>query len=378
MKIMMNSGRIGVFFTTRFKLVQAIRDKGYDVTIGGYEQEKKNLCVENDLRFAFIPFSRAGINPIADLKTIRYYEKIMKREKFDIVHSYTAKPNIYGSIAAKRVGIKRIFPTVNGLGYAFTDEDNTGIKKRIIRFISLRLYKQAFSCATKVFFQNPDDADEMIRRGTVSRDKCIVIDGSGVDLEKFPYVEPSTNPMHFLMATRLLISKGVRTFLEAAKIVKEQYPDVEFTLAGSLDPNPDGIKKNELNPYIEQGVITYLGHVVNMPMTLSNCSVFVLPSYYREGIPRAVLEAMSTGRAIITCNTPGCRETVHHANSSGQGINGFLIQPKNPWQLVEKMIWMIQNPKLVEQMGMESRKYAEERFDVSKVNRQILEEMGIS
>ena len=378
MKIMMNSGRIGVFFSTRLKLVEAVKEQGYNVTIGGYEQENKHLCEEQGLQFAYIPLSRAGINPFADLKTIRLYEKIMKEEKFDIVHSYTAKPNIYGSIAAKHAGITKIYPTVNGLGYAFTDEGYTGVKTKLVRIISLLLYKWAFACATKVFFQNPDDANEMVRRGVVSPEKCVVIDGSGVDLEKFAFSEPHVHPMHFLMATRLLVSKGVRTFLEAAKVVKKQYPEVQFSLAGSFDLNPDGINKSELNTYIEEGIVRYLGHTENMLTEYTNCSVFVLPSYYREGVPRSVLEAMSTGRAIITCNTPGCKETVYHVDKSGRGENGFLIQPKDVHQLVEKMIWMIQNPGQVKQMGMKSRKYAENRFDVHKVNSQILKEMGIS
>ena len=371
---MMNSGRIRVFFTTRKRLIESLRKNGCEVVIAGFEKENKYLCDENGLRFAYIPFSRAGMNPFADLKTIKRYREDIEREKYDIVHSYTAKPNIYASIAAAKAGVKRIYPTVNGLGYAFTTD---GFKSSIVRWITCRLYKLAFACATKVFFQNSDDAEEMIRRRLIDRDKCVIISGSGIDLEMFPYSEMSVQPMVFMMATRLLITKGTREFFEAARMVKKKYPQVEFRIAGALDPNPDGITEDELNSYIDDGTIDFLGFVKDMPKALAESSVFVLPSYYREGVPHAVLESMSIGRAVITCTTPGCKETVKDAGADGRGKNGFLIQPKNSELLAEKMIWMIEHPEEVKKMGRESRRYAEERFDVEKVNKVMMETMGI-
>lgn len=376
MKIMMNSGRIKVFFTTRKKLVNSIKNRGYVVTIAGFEKENKHLCDENNLLFEFIPFERAGLNPLADFNAYKTYYDVIKREKYDIVHSYTAKPNIYASIAAKRAGVKRIFPTVNGLGYAFTDTSNS-FKSKAVRFIISRLYKRAFDCATKVFFQNPDDADEMVKRGLIKRDKCVLISGSGIDLDMFPYSDVQVKPMTFFIATRLLVTKGIRNYFEAAKIVKQKYPHAIFRIAGELDPNPDGIKKKELEAYIADGTIEFLGYVKDMPLALKECSVFVLPSYYREGVPHTVLEAMSIGRAIITCNTPGCKETVREVDTSGRGKNGFLLSPKNSRQLADTMIWMIEHPNQVKEMGKESRKYAEERFDVEKVNKIMMETMGI-
>lgn len=376
MKIMMNSGRIKVFFTTRKKLVNSIKSRGYIITIAGFEKENKYLCDENNLHFEYIHFERAGLNPLGDLCAIKAYIDVIKREKYDIVHSYTAKPNIYASIAAKIAGVKRIFPTVNGLGYAFTDVSNS-LKAKIVRFVISQLYRCAFSCATKVFFQNPDDADEMVKRGLIKRDKCVLIAGSGVDLDTFPYSDVQIEPMKFLIATRLLVTKGVRNYFEAAKIVKQKYPSVIFQIAGELDPNPDGIKEQELEAYIAGGTVDFLGYVKDMPRALKECSVFVLPSYYREGVPRTVLEAMSVGRAIITCNTPGCKETVRGVDAAGRGKNGFLLSPKNSQQLADTMIWMIEHPNQVKEMGKESRKYAEERFDVEKVNKIMMETMGV-
>lgn len=377
MKIMMNSGRILPFLTMRKRLLQSVMGEGHEITLSGFQPEYADECHEFGVDFVEVPLSRAGLNPFQDLKVLKLYKQIMKDNHFDVIHSYTIKPNIYGSIAAKRSGIQKIYPTINGLGYSFTDEGRSDLKSKLVRTVVKTLYRKAFSCATKVFFQNSDDADEMVRLGLIPRDKCVIISGSGIDLLEFPYSEPSLEPMSFLLATRLLITKGVRTYFEAARIVKGRYPQAIFQIAGGLDPNPDGIKKEELDAYINDGTIMYLGHVDDMPRALAASSVFVLPSFYREGIPHAILEAMSTGRAIITCNSPGCRETVKEADEHGEGKNGFLIEPKNSQMLAEKMIWMIEHPDEVALMGRESRKYAEERFDVEKVNKIMLETMGL-
>lgn len=366
MKIMINSGRISPFFTTRLQLLNKIKDSGYDVTLGGFDISCIEKCQSWGAEFAEIPFARAGMNPIQDAKTLRAYYRVMKEGQFDIVHSYTAKPNIYGSIAAKWAGVEKIYPTVNGLGYAFTGNST---KNKLVRTVICMLYKWAFSGATKVFFQNSDDAAELVRCGVLPQEKCVVIAGSGIDLNAFPYSETYQENTFFL-ATRLLVTKGVRTYFEAAKIVKEKHPEAKFYLAGSLDPNPDGIKKDELDQYVQDGTVEYLGVVKDMPAALKEYAVFVLPSYYREGVPHAILEAMSTGRAIITTDAPGCKETVN-------GKNGFLIEPRNSEQLAEKMVWMIEHPSEVKRMGAESRKYAEEKFDVEKVNQVMLETMEI-
>ena len=376
LKIMMNSGRIGIFFYTRKKLVETVRKAGWEVIIGGYEKEKEHLCKENDLKFAYIPFSRAGMNPIADLKVINRYRDYIRNEHIDIYHSYTAKPNIYGCIGAKKAGVDRIYPVVNGLGFTFTDSESAGLKVRLVRFITCKLYKKAFKCATKVFFQNPDDMEELVGRKLVARDKCVLVPGSGIDFDMFPYSKASCEQFVFLMATRLLVTKGVRDYLEAARLVKKAHPEVIFKLAGALDPNPDSISEEELKSYVDDGTIEYMGFV-DMKDALNECSVFVLPSYYREGVPHAVLEAMGVGRAVITCDSPGCRETICNPDSDGKGTNGFLIPPKNSSVLAEKMIWMIEHPAEVIEMGDSGRKYAEEKFDAEKVNKLMMETMGI-
>lgn len=367
MNILINSGRAVPFLGTRRKLVSSIIKKGHKVTLTGYQIGYERQINEIGAKFVQTPVNRAGLSPFKDLKLILSYYNLIKKEKIELVHSYTIKPNIYGSIAARLAGVKNIYPTVNGLGYAFTGDD---LKNKLVRLVTSILYKIAFSCSTKVFFQNPDDAKEMINRRLIKSDKCVVVAGSGIDLEEFSQSK-QPNCISFIMVTRLLKSKGVYQYLNAARTVKQKYKNVEIKLVGPPDPNPDGVGEEELQIYIDEGIISYLGERKDVHTLLGESSVFVLPSYYREGVPHSILEAMSTGRAIITTDSPGCRETVK------QGVNGFLVPIKDEKELAKKMIWMIENPSTVKKMGKQSLLYAKEKFDVKKVNSVMIETMNL-
>lgn len=366
MKVMICSGKVAPFFSLRAELLKEMQDRHYEITLCGFTTDCVDRCRDLHIKFVEVPFVRGGLNPIADVKTLYLYYKKFKAAQYDVVHSYTAKPNIYGSIAARMAGVKRIYPTINGLGYAFT---GNSVKNKMVRAVISILYRIAFLCSTKVFFQNSDDAEELITRGIVKRQKCVIIDGSGIDLNAFPYSELD-NTVSFFLAARLLVTKGIRTYIEAARIVRKTHHEARFMLAGAFDTSLDGIKQDELEYYIKDGTIEYLGVVEDMPTALSKCTVFVLPSYYREGVPHAVLEAMSIGRAILTTNGPGCKETIN-------GQNGFMIEPGDYQELAEKMLWMLAHPEDVKKMGLESRRYAEKRFDVKKVNAVMLETMEI-
>ena len=365
MKMLIASGHISSELNKRKLVVEQVVKRNVELTLAGYEKSV-DAAAQAGATYTCVPMERTGLNPLSDLKTLRHFYRLIKREQYDVVHSYTVKPNLYSAVAARLAGVKEIYPTVNGLGYAFTGND---MKTKLIRAYICFMYKLAFGCARKVFIQNQDDANELVKRHVLPREKCVVIAGSGIDLTEYP-MQAQRNKNTFLMATRLLATKGFWTYMEAAKIVKQKHPEAVFQLAGGFDPNPDGIKEPDLQPFIDDGTIQYLGHVSNMAEALAECTVFVLPSYYREGVPHAILEAMSTGRAVLTTDAPGCKETVN-------GKNGFLIQPKNANELAERMIWMIEHPEETEQMGLESRKYAQERFDVAIVNGMMLEQMGI-
>jgi len=378
MKMLINNGKIApVFFHIREKLLTAIEEKGVEITISGNQTGCDGFISGLGLKYQFVDVDRTGNNPIKDIRTIIDYFRLCKKFQYDVVISYTVKPNIYGSISARLAGIKRIYPTVNGLGYTFTDNGKRTFKQIIIRQVNILLYKIAFCCASKVFFQNPDDARELIQCHAIIRDKCVIIAGSGIDVDKYSYT-PVFNTNVFFFASRLLAAKGISTFIEAAKRIKSEYPFARFIVAGSLDNNPDSISVSELNSAISERTIEYLGHISNMYEKLVECSAFILPSYYREGVPHAILEAMSVGRPIITCNTPGCRETVLEADENGKGKNGFLIEPRDDEALYNHIKWLINHPDEVKLMGAESRRNAEEKFNVEKVNSVILSTLALN
>jgi glycosyltransferase involved in cell wall biosynthesis len=316
-----------------------------------------------------IRLSRTGLNPFLDLIALLDIIRTLWKIKPDYVLSYTIKPVIYGLLAAKILGINHRFALITGLGSIF-NEGKSRTSKLLLLIVS-SLYKVSLFFAKAVMFQNPDDRALFEQNKIVCPNKSYVVNGSGVDLCFYRFAKPPPK-ITFLLLARLLNSKGVGVYFEAAKILKKRYPKIEFCLAGEIDVlNKDSISRCELNSWIEGDVINYYGQLSDVRPAITDCSVFVLPSFYREGVPRSILEAMSMGKAIITTNTPGCRETVT------DGKNGYLITPQSVPELVVSMMKFIDNPALVEKMGVKSREMAEIKYDVHKVNKEMLKIMRI-
>jgi len=325
----------------------------------------KNIGVD----YIDIPLDRTGSNPFKDLKTFITIFCLLLKQRPDIVLSYTIKPVIYGSIAAHIIRTPLICSMITGLGYVFADNSQ---KKRIVNTIARELYRIALSCNNWVFFQNPDNQLlfhelEFVRDKT----KSVLINGSGINLEQFPLTGlPSS--MNFLLIARLIRDKGIMEYAEAARLLKERYPWANFKVVGWIDENPTAIDRNDMQTWLDAGYIEYLGHLDDVRPALADTSVFVLPSYYPEGIPRTILEAMAMGRPVITTNAPGCRETVI------DGVNGFLVPTRDSHQLANAMETFIRQPELIPSMGKRSREIAEKKFDVKKVNAVILNTLGLS
>jgi glycosyltransferase involved in cell wall biosynthesis len=234
------------------------------------------------------------------------------------------------------------------------------------------MYRFALRRSECVFFQNPDDRNLFLELGIVPEQACtVVVNGSGVDVSRFALMPVPRGPVCFLMICRLLGDKGVREYAAAAERVRVAHPEARFYLAGWIDENPDSIEQRELDEWVKRGVIEFLGKLDDVRPAIERCAVYVLPSY-REGTPRTVLEAMSMGRAIITTDAPGCRETVV------DGQNGFLIAPRSVDALVASMERFIEDPELAVRMGGVSRKIAESKYDVHKVNEVMMRGMGIA
>lgn len=310
--------------------------------------------------------ARGGTNPLADIRTRIAIQGLLDDTRPDILLAYTAKPVIYGGMAAQALAGMRFFPMITGLGYAFTPA--AGAKRRVLRFLLTQLYRRSLRGAERVIFQNPDDQALFTELGLLpDPERAARVHGSGVDCEAFPPSPLPAAPV-FLMLARLVADKGVREYVEAARRVRAIYPEARFRLAGGLDPNPASVSQAELDAWVAESVIDYLGPVHPVQPELSNCRYYVLPSSYREGTPRSVLEAMATGRPIITTDAPGCRETVE------RGVNGLLVPPRDSDALASAMLELLSGPeKRIQSMADESLRMARERFDVHRVNDQILE-----
>lgn len=311
-----------------------------------------------------VRLARTGMNPLADLAYRAELLKLFRRLKPDALLAYTAKPVIWGTMAARAAGVPRVVVMITGLGFAFTDGAGSPLKRLIARLAASFLYRRALTRADRVLFQNPDDRDLFLQKGLLEDVGRIgLTNGSGIDLDHFAPSPPPGAPV-FLMVARLLGAKGVREYAAAAKTLKARWPHAAFRLAGWIDQGPDAVKQAELDDWVDGG-IEFLGRLADVRPALAEASVFVLPSW-REGTPRSVLEAMAVGRAIVTTDAPGCRETVT------EGVNGCLVPPRNPVALEEAMERFILDPALAPRMGEASRALACRRYDVRLVNAQII------
>lgn len=312
-----------------------------------------------------ISLARTGMNPLADLSYLKELVGLFAGLKPDVVLAYTAKPVIWGTLAAKAAGVPRAVAMITGLGYAFTPPSKRNLRHLVAAISAHMLYRLALRRADYALFQNVDDLQSFMRKGfTPGPDKVSLIAGSGVDLERFTSAPPPPRTS-FLMLARLLGGKGVREYATAARRLKARYPAIPFRLGGGLDAGPDAISPDELRTWREGG-IEYLGDLEDVRPALRDAAVYVLPSY-REGMPRSVLEALAIGRAVITTDTPGCRETVV------EGVNGFLVPPRDARALETAMERFILQPTLIAAMSAQSLKLAGSKFDVGLVNRAILD-----
>ncbi|MDG9729829.1 glycosyltransferase family 4 protein [Ignatzschineria sp. RMDPL8A] len=319
--------------------------------------------------------SRGGLNPFADIASMWDLKKKITKIKPDIVFSYFSKPVVYGTIAAKLAKTPKIIGMLEGLGTPFTIPKNgQSTKVNFIQKAQIFLYRLAFPFLDKIIFLNPDDPVDLIEKNKI---KCKtnaihVLGAIGLNLDQYPYSPWQNNTFSFIFIARLLAEKGIFEYVEATKLVKKQYPNVVCTVIGGLDKeNPSGLTERELERLINDNIIEYPGFVNNVPDYITKSAVFILPSYYREGVPRSTQEAMAIGRPIITTDVPGCRETVI------DGQNGFLVPKWDANALADKMIYFIEHPEQVNIMGKESYKLAKEHFDADKVNRKLCNIIGI-
>jgi glycosyltransferase involved in cell wall biosynthesis len=353
----------------RGSLIQSLAGKGAKVyaLASDYDSDSRSEIIRLGAEPVDISIARTGMNPLIDIRDTCRLVKVLKKMAPDVLLCSFIKPVIYGTIAGWMANVPHCVAMIEGLGYVYT-EDGMGPnrKKLLLRGIVSALYRFALRRAHRVVFLNPDDLKDFSQWKIVDINKSMVLGGIGVDINEWPFVPPVMEPVRFLFVARLLREKGIEQFLDAARRVKKRYPATEFVVLGDLDSNPGGIRAIQVQNWVSSRVGEWPGYVAVSPW-LERSSVFVLPSYYREGVPRSTQEAMAMGRPIITTDTPGCRDTVI------DGVNGFVVPIRDDKVLADAMMRFIEHPDLIAIMGRESRRLAEERFNVHTVNQRLIE-----
>lgn len=358
MKILYFANTDWYLYNFRLNLARAMRERGNEVVLMSPAGEYGERLAAEGFRWIEFPLSRKGTNPLIELGTLKRLTEVYKKEKPDLVHHFTVKCVTYGSLAARDAGVPYIVNAITGLGHVFVG--NT-LSVRLLRFIVRGLYKRAMG-GTTVIFQNPDDMNLFLKMGLVDEGQSVLIRGSGIDVERFsPLPEPETSTPLVVLPARMLWNKGVGEFVEAAHILCNQGVHARFALVGMADSgNPEAVSLMQLGEWQKECVVEWWGWQEDITVVFAMAHIVCLPSY-REGVPRVLAEAAACGRALVTTDVPGCREIVQ------DGENGFLVPARDAPALAEALKKLIANPALRRKMGLQGRKFVEEKFSNERV-----------
>lgn len=357
-RVLLICGASDTVINFRRSFIKKLIAENVSVAVVAFDDKRKSEIEQLGVRFFSSNDSNRNANPLKIFDLKKKYMKIIKEVEPDVVFTFMLKPNTIGVQAAYKACVKNIYSMVEGAGDVFI---NNSLKWKIIRRGVCYLYRSAFKKVKKVFFLNQDDKKDFIERKLVDDNKAVVIPGIGVDTVHFAFKE-AKNVDKFLMIARMLTTKGVLEYCNAARIVKQYKKDVTFGYIGAEGT----LKISDIQEFIDDGTVNYIGTTKDVRPYLEDCAVFVLPSY-REGMPMSIMEAESVGRAVITTDTNGCRDTVL------DGYNGKIVQKGDVEGLASAMIWCLDNPDEIVKMGQNSRRFAEDKFEQGKINQQILE-----
>lgn len=347
------------FLSHRKEIALRAQQEGYDVTLVAKNTGRRTEVEALGLKMIELPINPTGENIIEELKTFRFLFSLYRRMKPDVVHHVGLKNILWGGLAAKLVGVPGVVNAVSGLGVMFSQEKPSLMAGMILKVLRFSHHRKNIA----VIFQNAEDTDLFLKHKVVTSEQVRFIKGSGVDLNEYSYVtEPDSLPVKVIFTARMVVEKGTLILIEAAERLRMTYEGkVEFQLCGGLSKNPKAIKEEELQSRCDGKYIQWLGHRTDVKELLRESHIVCFPSYYREGVPKSLIEATAIGRPIVTTNSIGCKDTVE------DGYNGFLVPIKDAGAVAEKLKILIDNKSLRQEMGRNSRKIAERDFDIEKV-----------
>ena len=363
MKIILFANTDWFLYNFRLSLIKQLAKEGHQLLLVSAGGDYAQKMASEGFRHHAVRLSQRGINPFTELRSILELIKLYQSEKPDLVHHFTIKPVLYGSFAAKIADLPKIINSITGLGYVFISNE---LKAKVIRFFVKLFYRPTLK-RTTVIFENQDDRSLFIDLGLVSADQTTYIPGSGVDTQVFTPCEEPSLPVTVLLPARLLYSKGISEFVGAARILKDKGVQARFILAGDIYPgNPHYIPESVVDGWVREGTIEWLGWQSDMAKAFRTAHIICLPSY-REGLPKALVEAAACGKPIVTTDVPGCREIVQ------DGENGLIVRSRNTEDLADALEKLISNPAMRKVLGEKGRQLVENGFSIYHVNNATLQ-----
>lgn len=352
----------------RVPLIEHLLAQGCKVTAicpPGKDEEHAQLAKLGVDHIPLTKMSRAGLNPLREAAAMWELYRALRTLRADAVLTYFLKPVLFGGLAARAARVPRRIGLIEGLGYGFSEASGgkgAVRKQTLVRRLTKSLMSLSLPGYDHVFVLNSDDLATLRAEKYIASARLSMLDGIGVDLAAFPMLPPKATPIRFTLAARMIREKGVETFVEAARILRKDFPQAEFRLLGGTDDAPSALSEEELKRMAADSQVAWAGHVSDICGELAQTSVFVLPSYYGEGLPRSIMEAMAMGRPVITTDAPGCRESL------AAGVSGFIVPRRNPEALAAAMRQFLETPELIAKMGAAAHKEASRRYDVRQQN----------
>lgn len=363
MKFVLYANTDWYLYNFRLSTAQELVAHGHEVVMLSPPGEFGDRFAAHGLRWIKLDMDRASLNPMRELLTVRRLAQVLKAERPDVLHNFTVKCAIYGALAARTAKVPAVINAVAGMGYVFTSD--RALARALRPVVKLLMRGTLGGSRSRLILQNPDDADAFVSARLVPPDQIRVIRSSGVNISRFTPVPRSVEPkpLRVVLAARLLWEKGIGEFVEAARMLKQEGRTIECLLAGMPDPgNPRSVRHEQVDAWVEEGSVRWLGHVEDMPALLRSVDVMALPSYYREGVPKSLIEAAACGLALVTTDMAGCREVV-----SSHGVDGLHVEPRNAHSLAAALRDLDDDRVLLARLGDQAREKALAEFDERSV-----------